>query len=294
MPPSQPLISAELPGLELYDRGKIRDVFRVGPDFLVVATDRLYLFDRVYPGGIPGKGRALTELTLWGFRLSASVIGNYLLSGRWEDFPSELSPFRRALEGRSLLVRRIEPIRVECVVRGYLYGGAWRSYRRDGRVGGIRLKRGMELAAELPEPLFTPSRKKRTGPDEDMDWGGLVDLLGRRRACAVREASLKIYRILRREWIQRGLILADTKFEFGLAGGRLVLINEVSTPDCSRFWPAESYLPGRIQKSLDKDAAENRLRESGSGPHSPPVPIPDTLRRELAAIYRRIAARAGP
>ncbi len=292
MAPAEILINAELPGLELYDRGKVRDVFRAGPDILVVATDRLYLFDRLYPGGIPGKGRALTELTRWGFHLSAAIIGNYLLADRWEEFPSELKPFRAVLEGRSLLVRRVEPIRVECVVRGYLYGRAWAAYQRDGRVGEVRLPPGLARADELPEPLFTPSRKNRSGPDEDLSWNDLTAFLGAKPAARLRGVSLEIYRVLRREWYRRGVILADTKFEFGLHGRKLLLINEVSTPDCSRFWPVETYRPGRTQKSLDKDLLENYLRERGAGPDSPPVPIPAGLRGRLGGIYRRLAALA--
>ncbi len=277
----EPILDVKLPDFTLFDRGKVRDIFEVEGGLLVVTTDRIYAFDRVYPAGLVGKGKVLNQITLWGFDQARSFLPNYVISSRFEDFPSSLEPYSELLRDRSFLAEKITPIPLECVARGYLYGQAWKGYRQGDFFWGKKLPSGLKLAAELTEPIFTPARKNRSGEDENISWPDLQVLLGEERAEELKDFSLKIYRKLRGEWEKRGFILADTKFEFGLLKDRLVLINEVGTPDSSRFWKTSAYRPGQIQDSWDKEILEDYLRRKGWNTGSPPIPISDYIRKKL-------------
>ncbi len=284
------ILDMNLPGFELFDRGKIRDVFEVGEALLVVTTDRVYAFDRIFPGGLCGKGRVLTALTVWSMELVRDLIDNYVITARVDEFPDELKKYSQFLRGRALLTKKIVPIRVECVVRGYLYGQAWRAYQKEEFFWGSKLPSGMTLAQELPRLLFTPARKERSGDDENINEEELAVLLGEERARQLRDLSIAIYRRLREEWQKRGFILADTKFEFGMLGDQLLLINEVGTPDCSRIWKASEYRPGHIQDSWDKEILEHYLRRKGWSPASPPMPFSNYIRRKLQARFEELAS----
>ena len=286
----EPLIEIIIPGIPLHDRGKIRDVFKVGDDILVVTTDRVYLFDRVYPEGLAGKGRVLTALTLRAFELTGDIVPNYLISSRVDEFPPPLNNYKEILAGRSLLTEDIAPIRLECVVRGYLYGQAWQAYRAGDRSWLPPLPAGLELAGELPRPIFTPARKDRGNNDENLGWKDLVALVGEERAEEVRDLTLKIYERMREVFAQAGFILADTKFEFGEKDGRICLINEACTPDCSRIWKKSEYRPGRIQDPWDKEILENYLKDAGWSPGDPPRPLSPEILEKTRERFAELAS----
>ena len=283
-----PLLEVNIPGIPLFDRGKIRDIFEVGQDLLVVTTDRVYLFDRVYPVGLAGKGKVLTDLTLYTFGLVRDLIPNYVITSRVEEFSPPFNAHPEILAGRSFLTEKVSPIRLECVVRGFLYGQAWKAYRDGDRSWLPPLPSGLELAEELPRPVFTPARKSRKADDKNLGWKGLTALVGEARAEELRELNLKIYERMRGDWAKRGFILADTKLEFGLKNGRLLLINEAGTPDCSRIWKESEDRPGRIQDSWDKDILENFLRDAGRSPGDPPIPIPETLLQTVRERFKEL------
>jgi len=287
---AKPLLDVEIPELPLYDRGKVRDVFTVGDDLLSVATDRVFAFDRVYPGGIPGKGCVLTACTLWTFGLARDLAENYVVSSRVEDFPPALASRAGVLAGRSLLVRKVDPIRIECVVRGFLYGQAWKLYRGGEYFWGLTPPEGLLEASELPEPIFTPARKVRSGEDENITFSELEALLGEEKAAKMRDVSLALYRRLRAEWAKRGFIIADTKFEFGEREGKVILINEAGTPDSSRFWRISDYRPGADQDPWDRDLLEDYLRRRKWSPAAPPIPISPAIRRRLAERFQSLAS----
>lgn len=273
----EPLLEVTIPGIPRCDRGKIRDVFKVGDNILVVTTDRVYLFDQVYPEGLAGKGRALTALTLRTFESTGDILPNFLITSRVEEFPPPLNDFPEMLAGRSLLTEEITPIRLECVARGYLYGQAWRAYRDGDRTWLPPLPDGLELAGELPQPIFTPARKDLGNHDENLGWDDLIKLVGEERAEEVRDLTLKIYERMRPIFARSGFILADTKFEFGEKDGRIMLINEACTTDCSRIWKESEYRPGQLQDSWDKEIMEDYLKAIGWCPGDPPIPIPSEV-----------------
>ena len=283
-----PLLEVNIPGIPLFDRGKIRDVFKVGHDLLVVTTDRVYLFDRVYPVGLAGKGKVLTDLTLHTFGLVRDLIPNYVITCQVEELPPPFNAHPEILAGKSFLTEKVSPIRLECVVRGFLYGQAWKAYRDGDRSWLPPLPSGLEQAEELPRPIFTPARKNRTGDDENLDWDGLTVLVGEERAEELRELSLNIYKRMSEDWAKRGFLLADTKLEFGLKDSELLLINEAGTPDCSRIWKMKEYHPGRIQDCWDKDILENFLRDAGWSPDDPPIPIPETLLQTARERFKEL------
>ncbi len=283
---SKPLLEVTIPGIPRYARGKIRDVFKVGYDILVVTTDRVFLFDQVYPEGLEGKGKTLTALTLHTFDLTGDIVPNFLITSRVEKFPPPLNKYPEILSGRSLLTEEITPIRLECVARGYLYGQAWRAYRDGDRSWLPPLPAGLELAGELPHPIFTPARKDLGNNDENLSWKDLVILVGEERAEEIQDLTLKIYERMRNVFAQAGFILADTKFEFGEKDGRIMLINEACTPDCSRIWKKSEYRLGRIQDSWDKEILEDYLKAFGWSPGDPPIPLPAEI---LAKTRERFA-----
>jgi len=297
--PQAPLRETCIPGLPLWRRGKVRDVYDLGDRLLIVATDRLSAFDVVLPTGIPGKGVILTQLSLFWFQLLADVVENHVLTARVDEYPAELQRHRAQLEGRSMIVRRTEPLPIECVVRGYLAGSGLKDYRASGAVCGVALPAGLVESSLLPGPIFTPATKAESGHDENITFERAAELVGAERAAQARDLSLEIYRRAARFAEQRGILLADTKFEFGLSQGRLVWIDEALTPDSSRFWPRDGWRPGRSQPSFDKQFVRDYLEslpwdKRPPGPALPPDVVESTRRRYREALARLTApAEAG-
>ncbi len=293
-----PLTTLDLGPVRPAHRGKVREMFDLGDRLLMVATDRISAFDCILPTGIPGKGKILTELSVAWFNALNGVVPHHYISQQANDFPSEFQPFREVLEGRSLLVKKADRFDVECVVRGYLAGSGWKEYRKTGEVCGIALPAGLRESDELPEPIFTPATKADEGHDENISFERMADIVGSEDAAALRDLSLAIYRNVAAYCASRGIIVADTKFEFGRVGDAITLIDEVLTPDSSRFWPADRYEPGRSQDSFDKQYVRDYL-EQLDWDKTPPAPgLPEPVARATAARYgeavERLVDRAHP
>ena len=280
-------------GISPAARGKVRDIYDVGEQLLIVATDRLSAFDVILPTPIPDKGRVLTQISLFWFELLRDVIPNHVLSGT--EFPAQFEAYREELTGRSMLVRKTQPLPIECVVRGYISGSGWKDYRATGRICGIDLPGGLRESDRLPEPIFTPATKAATGHDENISWEQAASLVGRERAERVRDISLEIYRRAAAYAEPRGILVADTKFEFGLLNDELIWIDEALTPDSSRFWPASQYKPGGAQPSFDKQFVRDYL-ESIHWPKTPPGPelpaeVVSATRGKYREAYRILTGR---
>jgi phosphoribosylaminoimidazole-succinocarboxamide synthase len=277
--------------VNLHSRGKVRDIYEAGDDrLLLVATDRISAFDVVLPNPIPDKGRVLTGLTLFWLDRTRDLIDNHLLSADRRDFPE---PFRSepALAGRAMLARKAKVVPVECVARGYLTGSGLKQYRAEGHVCGVPLPPGLDEAHKLPEPIFTPTTKAAEGHDLPLTFGETVDLVGEGLAEKLREITIALYTRGAEVAAERGILVADTKFEFGFADGELILIDEVLTPDSSRFWPADGYTPGRVQPSFDKQFVRDWLDASGWD-HEPPAPdLPAEVIERTASKYREAYER---
>ncbi len=276
--------STEVDGVSLARRGKVRDVYDLGDRLLIVATDRISAFDVVLPNGIPHKGRVLTQISrFWFDRLT--VCGNHLISTDVEQFPEPLREHADVLSGRSMLVHRADRVDVECVVRGYLIGSGWKDYRATGAVCGIELPADMELAARLEEPIFTPASKSDDGHDENISFDEMAEMVDADTAERLRELSLAIYSEARQYGEERGIIIADTKFEFGFIDGELALIDEVLTPDSSRFWPADQYHSGVSPPSFDKQFVRDYLNEIDWDKTPPGPPLPAEVVGATSAKY---------
>src|SRR5881394_3371110 len=267
---SVPITSLDLPGIKKLRSGKVREVFDLGETLLFVATDRLSAFDVVFPDPIPGKGAVLNQLSAFWFR-RFTFVPNHMITADIERFPRDLAPYHEQLHGRSMIVRKAQPLPVECVVRGYLAGSGWKEYQQSQTVCGIRLPAGLVESSELPEPIFTPATKAETGHDINISFEQAAQRLGAEAAEQVRALSVRIHVAARRYAQQRGILIADTKFEFGYYQGSLILIDEVLTPDSSRFWPAARYEPGRSQPSFDKQFLRDYL-ETLDWNKTPPAP----------------------
>jgi phosphoribosylaminoimidazole-succinocarboxamide synthase len=290
-PTAPPLLETSLPGVALWRRGKVRDVYDLGERLLVVATDRLSAFDVVLPTGIPGKGILLTQMSLFWFRLLADVIPNHVVTADVGEYPAGLRPFRGQLEGRSMIVLKTDVLPVECVVRGYLAGSGWKDYQATGSVCGIALASGRRESDRLEPPIFTPATKAETGHDENISYEAMVSTVGSERAAQARRTSLEIYTRARAHAEVRGILLADTKFEFGVRDGRLVWVDEALTPDSSRFWPTDGYAPGRSQPSFDKQFVRDYLEtlrwdKRPPGPALPPEVVARTVQKYVEAFER--------
>ena len=271
-------------GLSPAARGKVRDIYDAGDKLLIVATDRLSAFDVILPTPIPDKGRVLTQLSLFWFDLLRDVIPNHVLSAT--EFPAPFDAYHEELAGRSMLVRKTAPLPIECVVRGYVSGSGWKDYQRTGAICGIALPPGLRESDRLPEAIFTPATKAATGHDENISFERVASLIGNERARAVRDVSLEIYRRAATYAEPRGILLADTKFEFGLLKDELIWIDEALTPDSSRFWPAMQYEPGGPQASFDKQFVRDYL-ESIHWPKTPPGPeLPPEVVAATRGKYR--------
>lgn len=262
----------EIPGLQEVARGKVRDVYAFGDDALLfVVTDRVSAFDVVLEEGIPDKGKVLNQISSFWLRWAQPIVGNHLITDVVEEFPDQLQAYRDQLEGRAALVRRAEMFPVECVARGYISGSGWKEYKRDGTVCGIALPDGLQESEQLPEPIFTPATKAETGHDENISFEGMVSIVGQEVAETLRELTLELYTKAAAHARKRGIIIADTKFEFGRVDGKIVLCDEALTPDSSRFWPADRYQPGGPQPSFDKQFVRDYL-ESVTWDKTPPPP----------------------
>jgi phosphoribosylaminoimidazole-succinocarboxamide synthase len=274
----QTLTQTDLPGLPLLARGKVRDLYSVGEHLLLIATDRISAFDHVLATGIPGKGKILTQLSLFWFQLLRDVVPNHLITADISQYPEALRLYSSQLEGRSMLVKRAQMFPVECVVRGYLSGSGWKDYKATGAVCGIPLPAGMQESAKLPQPLFTPASKSLGGEhDENISFHEMVTRIGEPAATKLQGLSLDIYNRAAAYAAERGVILADTKFEFGVTPGGIVLADEVLTPDSSRYWPADQYKPGGPQPSFDKQFVRDYLEQIQWNKQAPAPALPDDI-----------------
>lgn len=288
------MTTLELPGIRKLRSGKVREVFEFEDKLLIVATDRISAFDVILPTPIPGKGEVLTQLSAFWFRM-LDLVPNHLVTAEIDRMPDALRAFERELRGRAMLAARAEPLPVECVVRGYLVGSGWKEYRESGTIAGQRLPEGLRQAERLPEPIFTPSTKAEVGHDENISWERCCDTLGADLARRVRDISIALYDAGRTHAAARGIVIADTKFEFGLRDGQLLLIDECLTPDSSRFWPASDYRIGMNPTSFDKQFVRDYL-ESLDWDKTPPGPeLPAEIVEKTAEKYREAHRRiTGP
>ena len=286
---AQAISQTSFSGLKLRGRGKVRDIYEVGEDLLIVATDRLSAFDVVIPTPIPDKGKVLTQLSLFWFEKLQGIVPNHIITAT--DFTGALAPYAAELAGRSMLVKRTEPIPIECVVRGYLSGSGWKDYQKTGKVCGIPLQAGLTESAQLPEPIFTPSTKATSGHDENISFEEAATAIGASLALRLRDVSIEIYKRAAEYASARGIIIADTKFEFGLAGQELIWIDEALTPDSSRFWPADEYQAGRAQPSFDKQYVRDYLERIGWNKMPPAPALPAEVVAATRARYREAYER---
>ncbi len=281
------LLDTNLPGFDRIGRGKVRDIYAIDGHLLIVATDRISAFDFILASGIRDKGRVLNQLTLFWLDQLSSVTPNHLITADVNHYPERLHPFSDQLEGRSMLVRRARMIDIECVARGYLSGSGWKDYRQHGSICGIPLPPGLKESDRLPEPIFTPARKAHSGHDENITFDTMVGLIGTELSERLSRLTLDIYQAASEYALPRGIILADTKFEFGFVGDELVLADEALTPDSSRFWPAETYSPGGPQPSYDKQFVRDYL-ESIHWNKQPPAPsLPDEVADRTSEKYKQ-------
>ncbi|NOY05545.1 MAG: phosphoribosylaminoimidazolesuccinocarboxamide synthase [Chlorobi bacterium] len=283
---SVPVVNqTSLQELTLFGRGKVRDIYDLDDFLLIVVTDRLSAFDVVLPDPIPMKGIVLNLLSAFWFEQTAHIVPHHMVSIRVEEYPSACAPYGDVLRGRSMLVRKAEPLPIECVVRGYLSGSGWKEYRKTGAVCGISLPDGLQNSSKLDQPIFTPSTKAEEGHDENISFDQAAEIVGREVAEEVRRVSLELYTFAREQAARQGIIIADTKFEFGYLDGRLLLIDEALTPDSSRFWPAALYKPGAAQPSFDKQYVRDYLEEL-EWDKTPPAPsLPDDVIRRTTEKY---------
>lgn len=280
----------DFPNLKLIQRGKVRDMYDIGDAYLMVATDRMSAFDVVLTDPIPDKGVVLTQISLFWFDIMASLVDNHVITADVSRYPASCQPYEKDLRGRSILVKKARPLPVECVVRGYITGSGWKSYRKNGTVCGIRLPEGLVESDRLPEPIFTPSTKEELGKhDINIDFDEMVRRIGSPLAQQARDLSLSIYQKGAQIAAEKGILIADTKFEFGLVDGKLILIDEVLTPDSSRFWPEADYVPGGSQKSFDKQYLRDYLLsldwdKTPPGPRLPQTVIDNTRAKYVEAL----------
>jgi len=284
----RPIGDIEIAGIPLFKRGKVRNVYEVDDKLLVVATDRISAFDWVLPSLIPYKGMVLTQLSKFWFDFVGLVCPNHLLATEIKDFPPALAPYADILAKRSMLVKKTQVIPVECVVRGYLAGLGWKEYETAGKICGIRIPKGLKESDRLDEPIFTPSTKSEKGHDVNISFKDVQRLIGARLAKKIRRASLELYQKASLHAVSKGIIIADSKFEFGLGGDELVLIDEIFTPDSSRFWPLSLYEPGRPQPSLDKQFVRDYLETTSWDKNTPPPGLPAEIVAKTSQKYLEI------
>jgi phosphoribosylaminoimidazole-succinocarboxamide synthase len=282
------VMKTEMPDVGAPRRGKVRDIYDLGEHLLLVVTDRVSAFDVILPNGIPGKGKVLTAISLFWFREMDSIVKNHIVATEVRDFPEKLRKYGELLEGRSMLVRKASVVPVECIVRGYLSGSGWKSYQKDGTVCGIKLSEGMLESSKMERPIFTPSTKAEEGHDINISFEEMKNITGDEKAERLRELSLAIYERARTIAENKGIIIADTKFEFGVHEGNVIIIDELLTPDSSRFWSVKDYGPGRSQDSFDKQIVRDYLLTL-DWDQTPPGPnLPPEIVEKTSARYREI------
>jgi phosphoribosylaminoimidazole-succinocarboxamide synthase len=280
------VLQTDYPELELWASGKVRDIYRVDNDrLLFVATDRISAFDYVLATGIPEKGKVLTQLSIFWFQFLKSTVQNHMITAEVSEYPASLQPHFAELRGRSMLVARAEMVPIECVVRGYISGSAWKEYQQSGSVCGIKLPAGLRESDKLPQPIFTPATKAASGHDENISFADMVARAGREQSEQLRDLSLTIYTKAADYAAARGIIIADTKFEFGRTAKGLVLADEVLTPDSSRFWPADRYTPGKAQESFDKQYVRDYLEQIRWNKQPPAPALPDEVAKKTSEKY---------
>ncbi|MEW6097093.1 MAG: phosphoribosylaminoimidazolesuccinocarboxamide synthase [bacterium] len=286
------LLNTELRDLKPYFKGKVRDLYELDNKLLIIATDRISAFDVILPNGIPNKGKVLTALSVYWFNRTKDIINNHLISSEVAEFPEQVFQYKNLLAGRTMLVKKTRKLEVECVVRGYLDGSGWKEYKETQSVCGIKLPSGLIQASKLQEPIFTPATKATSGHDINITEAQMEDIVGVEHTKYLKEASIKIFDLASKEMESKGLILADTKFEFGIYDDEIILIDEILTPDSSRFWPMDKYSPGKSQVSFDKQFVRDYL-EKINWDKTPPAPVlPDDIVKKTSdkylEAYRRI------
>jgi phosphoribosylaminoimidazole-succinocarboxamide synthase len=284
------ILQTEFPDISLVKRGKVRDIYDIDEHLLIIATDRVSAFDVVLPDGIPGKGRVLTQISLYWFQQMGDIIQNHIVATNVADFPEKVKKYADILEGRSMLVKKATPLPIECVVRGYLSGSGWKEYREGGGVCGIQLPKGLHNSSKLQEPVFTPSTKADEGHDINITFKEAENIVGSEIASALRDISLRIYSKACDYAEKKGIIIADTKFEFGLYHDTLIIIDELLTPDSSRFWSLKDYIPGKSQDSYDKQIIRDYLLSLDWDQTYPGPSLPKEIINKAAQRYRDILA----
>ena len=282
------ILKTDMPDIKFIRSGKVRDIYELADGLLMIASDRISAFDVVLPNGIPGKGKLLTQISVYWFRQMEDIIKNHIITTIVDDYPSECHRYREQLEGRSMLVKKSEQLPVECIVRGYLSGSGWKEYKKTGSVCGIKLPDGLVESSRLEAPIFTPSTKAEEGHDINISFGETEKIVGNETAARLRDVSLSIYSKAREIAEKKGIIIADTKFEFGIYAGELVLIDEILTPDSSRFWSAKTYEPGKGQDSYDKQIIRDYLLTLDWDQTYPGPVLPDSIVEKAIERYREI------
>lgn len=282
------MLRTDLPGAELVSQGKVRDMYRAGDRLVMVATDRISAYDSVLGTGIPWKGEVLTRLSIFWFEMLRDIVPHHFLSANAEDYPEQFRPYRDQLSGRSMLVKAARPVLIECVVRGYISGSGWKDYRATGSTGGLVLPAGLKESERLSEPVFTPASKAQSGHDENISFEHMADQIGRSLAEQLRDCSLALYQRAAQHAESCGILLADTKFEFGIDEAGVLLIDEVLTPDSSRFWPREGYRPGGSQPSIDKQYVRDYVASIGWNKQPPAPTLPPEVVEQTALKYLEI------
>ena len=282
------VINTDMPDVGTPRRGKVRDIYDLGEHLLLVVTDRVSAFDVVLPNGIPGKGKVLTAISLFWFKMMEDIVRNHIIAIDVKDFPQKLRKYADMLQGRSLLVKKAKVVPVECIVRGYLSGSGWKSYQKDSTVCGIKLPSGMLESAKIEQPVFTPSTKAETGHDINISFDEVKEIIGESTAMKLKDLTLKIYERARDHAEKKGIIIADTKMEFGIFNNEIIIIDEILTPDSSRFWGIKDYAPGRSQDSFDKQIVRDYLLTLDWDQTPPGPELPDDIVKKTSARYHEI------
>ena len=292
---NEPLLDIDLPGIKLFKKGKVRNVFDLGDSLLLVASDRISAFDAVMPNGIPDKGAILNQISLFWFDFTKNIIKNHIIESDVDKYPAILKPYRDKLAKRSVIGKKAELIPIECVVRGYLSGSGWKDYQKSQSICGIKLPAGLRESEKLPEPIFTPTTKEESGHDLNVTMDEVVDRVGAKTAKTIKEKTIAVYRACADYADKRGIIIADTKFEFGFVDGEIIIIDEMLTPDSSRFWPKDRYKVGQSQPSYDKQFVRDYLESIkwDKEPPAPPLPpeIVEKTREKYLEAFKRLTGR---
>jgi len=289
------LLDIELPGIKLFRKGKVRNVFDLGDNLLLVASDRISAFDSVMPNGIPDKGKILTQISLFWFKFTTGIIKNHVIEADADKFPAQLKPYADKLAQRSIIGRKTKVIPIECVVRGYLSGSGWKEYQKSGSICGVKLPAGLKESAKLPEAIFTPTTKEDQGHDMNVTEKEVIDRIGKSTADFIKDKTIKIYQACADYAAKKGIIIADTKFEFGFDGNEIILIDEILTPDSSRFWPSDQYKVGQSQPSYDKQFVRDYLESIGWDKEPPAPALPEEVvaktREKYMEAYTKLTGK---